>query len=142
MTSVVPPIMYNLPISNRPPASPWDYAAILSFNAVFQASMVGIHAVQLCILPLHLFKATLPWYNDLASWSEGLFARLLVLIAMIWAPTVIRVTVDDDEEELDLDKIVQRNDQGIAIGLDLPERVVMISNHQVSFTIQMVRANG
>ena len=132
MTSVVPPLIYSLPLAKRPSPGLFDYAQGLAFNAVFQLGMVGIHVAQLCILPLHLSKATLPHYNALASWSQGLFARLLILIAMIWAPTVIRVTVDDDNDELDLRKIVQRNEKGIAIGLDLPDRMVMMSNHQVS----------
>ena len=131
MTSVVPPLIYSLPLAKRPSPSLVDYAATLAFNAVFQLGMVGLHAVQLCILPLHLSPATMPYFNTLARWTEGLYARLLILIAMVWAPTVIRVTVDDDDDELDLRKIVQRNEKGIAIGLDLPDRMVMMSNHQV-----------
>lgn len=131
MTSVVPPLIYSLPLSKRPPPSILDYAASLAFNAVFQTGMVGLHVAQLCILPLALSAPTKPYYNALARWTEGLFARLLILIAMVWAPTVIRVTVDDDDDTLDLRKIVQRNEQGIAVGLDLPDRMVMMSNHQV-----------
>lgn len=133
MTSVVPPFIYSLPLSKRPPPDAYQYLQGLTFNAVFQAGMVGIHVVQLCILPLHLSAATLPYYNELAAWSQGLFARLLLLIAMVWAPTIIRISVDDDEEELNLDKVVQRNEQGIAVGIDLPERMVVMSNHQVCF---------
>jgi hypothetical protein len=131
MTSVVPPLIYSLPLSKRPPPSILDYAASLAFNAVFQTGMVGLHVAQLCILPLALSAPTKPYYDALARWTEGLFARLLILIAMVWAPTVIRVTVDDDDDTLDLRKIVQRNEQGIAVGLDLPDRMVMMSNHQV-----------
>lgn len=64
--------------------------------------------------------------------TPQLYAKTLVVITQIWAPTVIRITVDPDDDELDLNKIVHRDENGIVIGIDLPERAVMMANHQVS----------
>lgn len=62
-----------------------------------------------------------------------MFGRLLVFISQFFAPTTLRITVDkDDLDELDLKKIVQRDERGIVVGIDLPDRMVLMSNHQVS----------
>jgi hypothetical protein len=54
-----------------------------------------------------------------------------VVISAIWAPTVLRITVDPDDEFLRLHKIVHRNDEGVVIGIDLPDRMILMANHQV-----------
>lgn len=60
-----------------------------------------------------------------------LYGRVLVLISAIWAPTVLRITVEPGDETLNLHKIVHRNDKGVVIGIDLPDRMVLMANHQV-----------
>merc|ERR1712093_25211 len=123
---------YAIPVSSRPPLTPLQWLHTASFNAVFQTSMLALHAVQLFIIfPFRIHPSTMHVYNTLATWTKGLFGQLLVFISMVWAPTVLRVYTDLDDDELDLNKIVHRDDNGVPIGLDLPERTVMMSNHQV-----------
>lgn len=65
------------------------------------------------------------------SLSFQLAARLLVLVSSIWAPTVLRITVDSNDKHLDLREIIQRDAAGAATGIALPERMVLMANHQV-----------
>lgn len=67
-----------------------------------------------------------------------LYARTLVLISSIWAPTVLRITVDPDDESLNLHKIVHRDENGIVVGIDLPDRMVLMANHQVGNYLSLV----
>lgn len=123
---------YAIPIRARPPLTPSQWIHAATFNFVFQTAMLAIHAFQLfLVLPFHLHPATLHLYDALATWTKELFGRLLIFISMVWAPAVLRVYTDDDDDELDLNKIVYRDEKGVAIGLDLPERMVLMANHQV-----------
>ena len=123
--------LFATPVKERPALSPGGWLHWLSFNVVFQLGMVCIHSAQLVTLPLHLLATTLPLWDSLATWSKGLFGQLLVFISQIFAPTKLRITVDPDDDELDLDKIVVRDENGTPVGIDLPQRMVIISNHQV-----------
>ena len=44
---------------------------------------------------------------------------------------MLRITVDPDDESLNLRKIVHRDENGFVIGIDLPDRMVLMANHQV-----------
>ena len=124
--------VHAIPISERPSASVTQWIQLACFGTVFDLAILGIHAVQLLVLPLHLHPATLATYNHLVNLTKSLFGQLLIFISTIWAPTVLRITVDQGNDELDLNKIVQRHpDTGRVIGLDLPERMVLMANHQV-----------
>lgn len=129
--------LYAVPVKERRPSGNPVLRVLhfLTFNVVFMLAMLGCHALQIFfIIPLRLHPATLSLFNKLASWTEGLFSRTLLLITMLWAPTTFRITVDSDNDELDLKKIVQRNEHGRVVGLDLPDRMVIMANHQVSNT--------
>jgi len=123
--------LHDRPLSQRPPPTPLAYLHAASFNAFFQLGMLVLHVLQLGTLPFRLHPVTLSLYNRLAIAAKDLFGLLLVFITMFWAPTSFRITVDENDDELDLRKIVQRNDNGRVIGLDLPDRMVLIANHQV-----------
>ena len=134
MPSPLPPLVYSLPLDKRPPPSISDYIQVFVFNAVFLLGILGLHSVQVFLaMPFYVSQSTLSISYAVGRVAQSTFAKLLVLISMVWAPTVIRVTVDTDgnDDTLNLDKIVRYNDQGIAVGLDLPERMVLMSNHQV-----------
>jgi hypothetical protein len=123
--------LYGVPISRRPAPSITQRIQLVAFNAVFQLGMLGLHAVQCFSIPLDVFTTTVKPHTLLTDWTKDLFARLLVFITMVWAPTTLRITVDEDDDDLDLRKIIQRDDKGDVIGIDLPDRMVMMSNHQV-----------
>lgn len=129
MTSAAP--LYDVPIPRRPQPGIAQRIQLVAFNAVFMLGMLGLHAVQCFSIPLDVFSATVKPHTLLTDWTKDLFARLLVFITMVWAPTTIRITVDDEDDDLDLRKIIQRDDKGNVIGIDLPDRMVMMSNHQV-----------
>ena len=123
---------YATLIRQRPPLGIRQWFAATSFNLVFDLTMLCIHAVQIAALPLSLHSITYSHFRAVTNWSKGAYGQLLVFIAEIWAPTILRVSVDSDVDGfLDLNKIVTRDSRGIVVGLDLPERMVLMANHQV-----------
>lgn len=123
--------LYSVPVEQRPPATPLGNLNRLLFNVTFPLAMFVMHLAQLASQPLCLHPATHPLYERSATWFKDLFGRLLVVIVMVWAPTTLRITLDRDDKHLSLDGIVQRNETGKAIGLKLPDRMILMANHQV-----------
>ena len=125
-------MVFAVPIAQRPATTISQWIQLVCFGTIFNLGILAIHALQLLILPLHLHPATLALYNHLVNWTKDLFGQLLILISAIWAPTVLRITVDDGDDELDLKKIVRRDpDTDRIIALDLPQRMILMANHQV-----------
>jgi hypothetical protein len=61
--------------------------------------------------------------------------RLLVFATQVFAPTHILITFEREGPgrftEQEISEIVERNSSGEVVGLKLPDKSVMISNHQV-----------
>ena len=126
---------FSVPIADRPPLTISQWVHLATFNLYFFCSLVFLHPLQLFAFPLYFHPKTRVYWDDFADYCKDLFARVLVLLSQIWAPTVIRLSVDDDAADLlNLDKIVQRDSRGVVTGLDLSDRMVVTSNHQVGCT--------
>jgi hypothetical protein len=95
-------------------------------------------AVQL--LSIFIWPFSKKWYyafhsHIMRQWSQNLFQ-----IMKIFAPGELIITFDDsitndledDNENEALEQLLTRNIKGQVTGISFPERLIMISNHQVT----------
>lgn len=110
---------------------------------MFSTAVVSIQFLSLFIWPFsrrlyHAFHA-----HMMRQWAQNLFQIMRIfapgdlIITMDESCTEEEVVVDDDlERDNDtLENLLTRNKKGQVTGISFPERLVMISNHQVNFTL-------
>jgi hypothetical protein len=114
---------------------------------------LGLWAFSTCIVAIQLLSVFIWPFSKLyyrfhshmmRQWSQNLFQTM-----RFFAPGDLYITFDesctrenvfednsveeDDESEQDkLENLLTRNKQGQVIGVSFPEKLIMISNHQVS----------
>ncbi|WVO13903.1 hypothetical protein L204_101527 [Cryptococcus depauperatus] len=66
-------------------------------------------------------------FDNVIGWTKDGYARLLVAITVLFAPTKLAITSNSHP---DLKELVQYNDAGDIIKINLPDRLVVIANHQ------------
>ncbi|TRM61486.1 acyltransferase-domain-containing protein [Schizophyllum amplum] len=128
----MPPPKHMLPVAARPPPSLWQRVRAVLFFFIFILGCCMVNGAQFAfLLPLRI--ACNRAYKDGVRYTKGGFGCLLVLMCQWFAPSAIRVTFEregmggfDDPET-----VVRRDAQGDVEYLDLPERFVLIGNHQV-----------
>ncbi|KIY65512.1 hypothetical protein CYLTODRAFT_424273 [Cylindrobasidium torrendii FP15055 ss-10] len=134
--TVVPP--HALPVSKRS-KRPWSRTpyAILFF-ILFNLGCLMVNGTQfIVVLPLRLlpFEWARSLYTKGINYTKGAFGCLLVLICSIFSPTTLRVSFETEGNgrftQAEVDSIAKYNDAGQVVGLNLPNKVVVISNHQV-----------
>ncbi|RSH88082.1 uncharacterized protein EHS24_000609 [Apiotrichum porosum] len=120
--SSTPPPLYTLPIDKRPPGyGPW-FSKIV-FPIVFNLGILGISSAQFLFLPLLLIPILgRPLFRRAIAWTKDGFGRLLLC-----APTSLVITTDEQPE---LATIVERDSNGDVVKINLPDRMVVIANHQ------------
>ncbi|KAI0321680.1 acyltransferase-domain-containing protein [Amylostereum chailletii] len=138
MTMAGPNRLYNVPVNQRPPISWARTLTAITFFIVFNFGCLMVNGSQfLVLLPLRLlpFQSAHAYYDTGLRMSKGAFGTLLVLMCHWFSPARLIVTFEGDgpgafsqEELLDL---VVRDKKGAVTALNLPQKSVLIANHQV-----------
>ncbi|KAI0778024.1 acyltransferase-domain-containing protein [Trametes elegans] len=132
------PALYTLPIAARPRRTWAQTAHGLAFLLVFLFGCAMINGSQFAVLlPLRLlpFRAARKAYYEGIRYSKGAFGVLLVLSCQWFAPTKLVLSFETDglgkfaPEEIE--SLVQRDSEGKVTALNLPQKTVVIANHQV-----------
>ncbi|PCH33504.1 acyltransferase-domain-containing protein [Wolfiporia cocos MD-104 SS10] len=129
---------HTLEIHARPPRT-WrqTISGVVSL-LVFLLGCVMINSSQIAfLLPLRLlpFSWAKKAYYDGVRYSKGTFGTLLVLMCQWFAPTKLVVSFETEGQgrftDEQLESLVERDGEGRVVGLRLPQRAVLIANHQV-----------
>ncbi|CCM00886.1 uncharacterized protein FIBRA_02932 [Fibroporia radiculosa] len=132
------PGLHNLEIRQRPRHSWLQTVWGALFLVVFLFACVVINASQFVfLLPLKLFPFA--WadavYFEGIRCSKGAFGALIVLMSQLFAPTKLMITFEKEGQgrltDEEIDALVERGKGGRVVGLHLPQRAVLIANHQV-----------
>jgi 1-acyl-sn-glycerol-3-phosphate acyltransferase len=121
-----------LPKSNPKPAHPggaikhgtWDQALrMLLFGLYFNLSCICIIISQLIGAPLYFYDKNL--YYAWMAMTKQHFGLVLTTMTQWWAPTTVRISGDETVRGQ-----LRQTEDG-RIECDFPERMVLISNHQI-----------
>ncbi|GAA96113.1 uncharacterized protein L969DRAFT_14311 [Mixia osmundae IAM 14324] len=114
-------------ISDRPAP---DKARFLLFNGFFASTLILLHVgFQILPSPFWFFGSTQHIFWRSILHTKTMFAQLLIYISQTFGPTKIILT--SEGKDLDLSAIVKRDAKGKVIHLTLPERSIILANHQV-----------
>jgi len=136
MTAVME--LHTLEISQRPRRTWAQFCNAWLASIVFLLGCVIMNSAQFAILlPLRLVP--LDWaqkvYTEGIRYTKGSFGTLVVLMCQWFAPTKLVVTFEKSGQgkftEDELRELVVRDSSGRVVGVNLPQRAVMIANHQV-----------
>jgi 1-acyl-sn-glycerol-3-phosphate acyltransferase len=97
----------------------------------------GFHIVFL--LPLRIVAWFIPplrmVYDELIRYTKGSFASLIVLLCQLCAPTEFSFTFETEGPgaftQQEIADVVVRDERGHIVSLNLPDKSVFISNHQM-----------
>lgn len=129
--------LFSTPITERPRHGTWWNT--IAFPLLFNLGMLGINSAQFCALPLLLvpfigrrcFEGVIDWTKDgfgrLRKCSSPGNADTVILITVLFAPTSIHLSATTPPH---LAHLVERDAQGRITRLNLPDRLVITSNHQ------------
>ncbi|KAJ3551374.1 hypothetical protein NM688_g4742 [Phlebia brevispora] len=89
------------------------------------------------VLPLKLlpFPPAQKLYEEGVRYSKGAFGALLVFVSQLFAPTTMIISFERDGVgricQEDIDRMVVRDETGRVLALNLPQKAVLIANHQI-----------
>ncbi|WOO79711.1 putative acyltransferase CST26 [Vanrija pseudolonga] len=120
--------MYSIPIKNRPEGY-GSWVAKIFFPIVFMLGCFGMGTSQWLFMPLLLIPSGIghKLFNEAIDWTKDGFGRLLIVITVLFAPTSLVITTD---ESIDDTKLVERDSKGHVTRINLPDRLVLMANHQ------------
>ncbi|KAI0639245.1 acyltransferase-domain-containing protein [Trametes polyzona] len=130
--------LYTVPISARPRRTWAQTAHAALCLAVFLFGCLMINGSQFAVLlPLRLLplRAARKTYYEGIRYSKGAFGALLVLLCQWFAPTKLVLSFETKgpgkftPEEIET--LVERDGNGRVVSLNLPQKAVLIANHQV-----------
>ncbi|KAI0094604.1 acyltransferase-domain-containing protein [Irpex rosettiformis] len=129
---------HALQISKRARNSWAQNLRAIAFTIVFNIGCIMVNGFQFTILlPLGLlpFPATRKLYEEGIRYSKGAFGTLIVLVSQLFAPTTLAVTFQREGSgsftDQEIERVVGRDSSGRVVSLHLPERAVLIANHQM-----------
>ncbi|ORY23045.1 acyltransferase-domain-containing protein [Naematelia encephala] len=120
------PPLYTIPIKDRPPHGP--LTSKILFPILFNLANLGVNSAQFCAVPLlliPLFGRRL--YESVIGWTKDGYGRCLIMITVLFGPTSLVITTDAPP---DLAGLVERDDSGQMTRINLPDRLVVMANHQ------------
>nr|ODN88031.1 acyltransferase [Cryptococcus depauperatus CBS 7841] len=118
--------LYTIPIVDRHDRGPWT--SRIFFPIFFTLGHIGGISAQFMSVPLLLIPLIgRRLFDNVIGWTKDGYARLLVAITVLFAPTKLAITSNSHP---DLKELVQYNDAGDIIKINLPDRLVVIANHQ------------
>ncbi|KAL6304272.1 acyltransferase-domain-containing protein [Sparassis latifolia] len=130
--------LHTVKITERPRRTWLQTLHTTLFLFVFLLGCVMINSSQfVCLLPLKLFPSPRgqKMYTEGIRYSKGSFGTLLVLMSQWFAPT--KLVISFETEGLgkfayeELQEMVVRDNGGRVVGLNLPQKAVLIANHQI-----------
>ncbi|EMD41741.1 hypothetical protein CERSUDRAFT_110317 [Gelatoporia subvermispora B] len=130
--------LHAIPIASRPRRTWRQVLNALSFLLVFLSGCLMINGSQFVVLlPLKLLPfdwARRAYYAGI-RYSEGAFGTLMMLACQLFAPTTLVVSFEKHGEgkftEEEVARIVERDGSGKVVNLHLPQKTVLIANHQM-----------
>ncbi|KAI6031913.1 hypothetical protein BKA83DRAFT_4207224 [Pisolithus microcarpus] len=135
---------YQLPIHARPRRSCSQWLNALVFLPAFLFGCLIIHSFQLLfLLPLKIvpMRWSSKLYDEGIRYTKGCFALLIsqsstfYLMNQWFAPTSLSITFEMQGQGKftleEIQQIVRRDAAGKVVALNLPPKLVIISNHQV-----------
>ncbi|KAF8528136.1 acyltransferase-domain-containing protein [Hysterangium stoloniferum] len=132
-----PKSLHTIPIPSRP--STLDIHQCLSglaYVILFNLGCLMIHGSQLFVLvPLRAVLYVMPWPHLQRLHESGVrqtkqcFVQLLVLMTQWFAPTRVLLTFEGDN--IKEEDVLVRDVNGRVVKLNLPEKMVLIANHQI-----------
>ncbi|KAI5833727.1 hypothetical protein K523DRAFT_348651 [Schizophyllum commune Tattone D] len=135
--------LHTIPVAKRPSSPLLQRLRAAAFFIIFNFGCLMVNGAQFAfLLPLRIAYGVLGLfglgkrleraYKDGVRYTKGGFGCLLVLMCQWFAPSTIRVTFEKEGmgKFVDLD-VVRRDERGNFDYLDLPQRFVLIGNHQV-----------
>ncbi|KAI0335978.1 hypothetical protein GY45DRAFT_1291537 [Cubamyces sp. BRFM 1775] len=132
------PELYTLPIASRPRRTWGQTAHGLVFLFVFLFGCLMINGSQFVVLlPLRLlpFRCARKTYYEGIRYSKGAFGALLVLACQWFAPTKLVLSFETEGQGKftpeEIETLVQRDKNGRVTALNLPQKAVLIANHQI-----------
>ncbi|OCF35476.1 acyltransferase [Kwoniella heveanensis BCC8398] len=118
--------LYTIPIDQRPPHGPWT--SKIFFPILFNLAQLGINSVQFLFLPLLLIPfAGRRLFESAIGWTKDGYGRLLIAITVLFGPTSLVLTTDAPPS---ITGLVERDEKGNMTKLHLPDRLVLMANHQ------------
>nr|XP_031862784.1 uncharacterized protein CI109_001796 [Kwoniella shandongensis]KAA5529856.1 hypothetical protein CI109_001796 [Kwoniella shandongensis] len=118
--------LYTIPIKDRPPHGPW--MSKILFPLLFTLAQLGINSAQFLLLPLLLVPfAGRQLFESAIGWTKDGYGRLIILITVLFGPTSFVFTTDSPPS---IHNLVERDTNGAMTKLNLPDRLVVMSNHQ------------
>lgn len=121
---------YSVPISER--KRPVDWPRTIGFSVLFNVVIFSAHGLLWTLIVLYPFAATRPYYERGVQYFKNLFGRLIVVISQFFAPTKLVISCSDEQGNIvDPEKLVQRDSKGRIVHVNLPDKSVWMSNHQV-----------
>ncbi|KAH8835354.1 acyltransferase-domain-containing protein [Flagelloscypha sp. PMI_526] len=129
---------YTVPIASRTSNSWFRRVLAIAFIISFDVGCIMVNATQFMFLvPLRLLP--FPWAKSLSEevirYTKGAFGCLLILMCQWFAPTKLSITFEREGmgkfTEDEIKKIVERNTLGEVERLNLPQKLVLVANHQI-----------
>ncbi|KAH9937532.1 uncharacterized protein B0H18DRAFT_971080 [Fomitopsis serialis] len=122
--------LHTIEISRRPRRTWAQTVNAVLAGVVFLFAGLMINGSQfIFLLPLKVlpFACADRMYYEGIRYSKGAFGRLLVLMSQWFAPTKLVGRFTEEQVK----QLVERDGTGRVVGLRLPQRAVMIANHQI-----------
>lgn len=121
---------YDVPINER--KRPTDWVRTILFGIYFNACILFVHSFQYFIALLYPISNTRRYYEILIQYTKRNFGKVIVAITQLFAPTTITLTCSDAQGNLiDPEHLVKRDSNGNVNKIQLPQKSVWISNHQI-----------
>ncbi|KAI0067914.1 acyltransferase-domain-containing protein [Artomyces pyxidatus] len=133
----MPRLPHTVEIAKRPPKTWGQTLQAIAFGFVFNFACLMINICQFGLLPLRFLPnpRANALYDAAIRNSKGAFGALLVLMCQWFAPTRLIITFERDGlgafTQDELDDLVVRDKSGRVSALNLPQKAVLIANHQV-----------
>ncbi|OWZ63284.1 hypothetical protein AYX14_06762 [Cryptococcus neoformans] len=119
--------LYTIPINNRPPHGPWTSKIL--FPVIFTLAQLGINSAQFLFVPLLLVPFVgKRLFSSAIGWTKDGYGRLLIAITVLFGPTQFAITTDTPPSHGQT--LVERDTNGHVIKINLPDRLVIMANHQ------------
>ncbi|KAI9462312.1 acyltransferase-domain-containing protein [Lactarius psammicola] len=129
---------HAIEIAKRPPQTWSQTIHAIIFSAVFMLGCLMINLSQfVLLLPLRFLPLSFAdsiYYAGIRL-SKGSFGTLLILMSQYFAPTRLIITFEQNGpgafSQDEIDNIAIRGSNGRVLALKLPQKSILVANHQV-----------
>ncbi|KAI0082188.1 acyltransferase-domain-containing protein [Panus rudis PR-1116 ss-1] len=133
------PALHTIPIAKRPRKTWSQTLNALLFVIVFDVACLMINGFQFTVLlPIRLIPfstSARKLYDEGIRYSKGAFGTLLILMCQWFAPTKLLISFEREGlgsfSSEEIEQLVVRDKSGKVAALRLPQKSVLIANHQI-----------